>query len=142
MLAVDLEYQLWSGYEVSSNQQANFGGILPELDDIWIPRIGLQYAYSEKTDLYCGYYFQRSFIPDGAVSGVVNWLDNDKHVASIGMSYNAGKFLGFKVPMSLHAGYQLQYLVDREVTKSAPTSLNPSYSYGGMVHTIMLGFSL
>ncbi|MDA8141826.1 MAG: outer membrane protein transport protein [Desulfobacteraceae bacterium] len=142
MLAFDVEFQKWSDYEVSSNQQVNWGSILPKLDDIWIPKIGMQYDATPKTALYLGYYYQPSFVPNNAVTGSVNWLDNDKHVGSVGVSYKVGKFLGFKVPMALHAGYQLQYLVDRTVTKSEPTSMNPSYSYGGMVHTIMVGFSL
>lgn len=142
MVALDVEYQKWSDYEVSFNEQVNSGTILPQLDDIWIPKVGMQYRAGEHTDLYLGYYYQPSFVPGEAVTGTVNWLDNNKHVGSIGVSYNVGKFWGFKVPVALHAGYQFQYLVDRTVTKATPTSLNPSYSYGGTVHTIMVGFSL
>jgi long-chain fatty acid transport protein len=142
MVALDVEYQKWSDYEVSANQQYNYGDILPKLDDIWIPKIGVQYDMSPKTSLYTGYYYQPSFVPDAAVTGSVNWLDNNKHVGSLGVGYKVGKFWGFKVPVSLHAGYQFQYLEDRKVVKTAPTSMNPSYSYGGTVHTIMVGFSL
>lgn len=141
LVAFDVENQIWSDYIVSSNQKINSASILPDLDDIWIPKIGLQYKANAKADIYFGYYYQPSFVPDKAVEGTVNWLDNDKHVASIGLSYDAGKWAGFQKPMVLHIGYQFQYLVDREVKKNSPDSLNPDYSYGGTVHTFMVGAS-
>jgi long-chain fatty acid transport protein len=141
LVAVDAEYQTWSDYDVSSNQSYHYSSILPELDDIWIPKIGVQYKPSPKAGFYLGYYYQPSFVPDDAVKGEVNWLENDKHVGSIGLSYDTGKWAGLQKPMVLHAGYQFQYLVDREVEKDTPTTLNPSYSYGGTVHTVTLGFS-
>lgn len=141
MIAFDIEYQTWSDYEVSANQSYNYGGILPNLSDILIPKIGLEHKANPTTDLYFGYYYQPSFVPDDAVDEEVNWLDNDKHVVSFGFSHNAGKRSIFKKPMVLHGGYQFQYLVDREVIKTTPSTLNPSYSYGGTVHTVMLGFS-
>jgi long-chain fatty acid transport protein len=139
--AMDIEYQTWSDYKVSNNQSVNYGGILPDLYDILIPKIGLEYKANPKTNVYLGYYYQPSFIPDDAVDGEVNWLENDKHVASIGISRDTGKWAVLKKPMVLHAGYQFQYLVDREVKKVAPTTSNPNYSYGGIVHTMMLGLS-
>jgi long-chain fatty acid transport protein len=141
LVAVDVEQQSWSDYDVSSNQSYHYGTILPELDDILIPKIGLQYKACPKASYYFGYYYQPSFVPDKAVKGDVNWLDNDKHVGSVGLSYNTGKWAGLKKPMVLHAGYQFQYLVDRTVNKETPTTLNPNYSYGGTVHTVTLGFS-
>jgi long-chain fatty acid transport protein len=142
LVAVDVEHQSWSDYEVSSNQSYHYNTILPELDDISIPKIGLQYRANPKASFYLGYYYQPSFVPDEAVKGEVNWLDNDKHVGSIGLSYDTGKWAGLKKAMVLHAGYQFQYLVDRSVEKDTPTTLNPSYSYGGTVHTVFIGFSL
>lgn len=142
LVAIDVEQQTWSDYDVSSNQSYHYNTILPELDDILIPKIGLQYRVNPKASFYLGYYYQPSFVPDDAVKGEVNWLDNDKHVGSIGFSYNTGKWAGLHKPMVLHAGYQFQYLVDREVKKDTPTTLNPNYSYGGTVHTVTIGFSL
>ncbi len=141
LIAIDVEYQTWSDYEVSTNLSYNYNSMLPELDDIWIPKIGLQYRVNPKTSLYFGYYYQPTFVPDDAVKGEVNWLENNKHVGSIGLSYDTGKWAGLRKPMVLHAGYQFQYLVDRAVEKNTPTTLNPSYSYGGTVHTVILGFS-
>ncbi len=141
LLAVDLEYQTWSEYDVNSNRALNSAAILPELYDIWIPKLGIQYKAGPKADIYLGYYYQPSFVPDDAVEGTVNWLDNDKHVTSLGFSYDTGKWAGFQKSMVIHVSYQFQYLVDREVNKTNPTSLNPNYSYGGTVHTLMAGVS-
>lgn len=141
LVAIDIEQQTWSDFEMSSNKTYHYNTILPELDDIVIPKIGVQYKANPKASYYLGYYYQPSFVPDDAVKGEVNWLDNDKHVCSIGISYNAGKWAGMQKPVVLHAGYQYQYLEDRTVQKDTPTTLNPSYSYGGTVHTVTLGFS-
>jgi long-subunit fatty acid transport protein len=138
-LALDLEYQGWSDYEVSSVMGRNYPDMLPDLEDIWVPRLGIQYDKSPRTSIFGGYYFQSSIVPDDAVDGVVNWLDNDRHVFSIGVRRDAGKFAGFQKPLVLNAAYQFQHLVERDVTKTDPTTLNPSYTYGGSVHTIMLG---
>lgn len=141
LIAFDAEYQKWSDYKVSGPYEYLYADILPDLDDIWIPKIGLQYDATERASLYFGYYYQPSFIPDEATEGVVNWMDNDKHVGSVGISYNTGKWAGLQKDMVLHAGYQLQYLEDRKVNKSEDDPMNPSYEYGGMVHTVMLGIS-
>lgn len=138
-LALDLEYQGWSDYEVDSVMAENYADILPDLDNIWVPKLGIQYDHNPRMSIFGGYYFLPSFVPDEAVKGVVNWLDNDKHVASIGVSYDAGKFAGFQKSMILSAAYQFQYLVERDVAKTDPTTLNPNYSFGGSVHTIMFG---
>jgi long-chain fatty acid transport protein len=141
LLAVDVEYQTWSDYKVSSNQVQHYSDVLPKLKDIWIPRIGCRFKVIPEMALLLGYYYQPSFVPNEATTGEVNWLDNDKHAASVGLSFDTGLWAGFQKGMVLHIAYQLQYLVKRDVTKSDPTSLNPNYSYGGMVHTAMLGIS-
>lgn len=139
LLALDLEHQGWSDYEVSSVSAANNADILPELDDIWVIRFGLQYDANPRTSIFGGYCYQPSFVPDEALKASINMLDNDKHVASVGVRYDVGKFAGLQKPMILSAAYQYQHLVERDVAKSEPTSLNPDYSYGGSVHTLMVG---
>ncbi len=141
VLSIDIEYQTWSEYEVSSRYDLNFGDILPDLDDIVIPKIGVQYQKNHSTELYFGYYFQPSFVPDKAVKGDVNWIDNDKHVLSIGMSYKTGQVGGFQSPMEISVGYQLQYLDERDIEKISPTNINPNYSVDGTCHTFMVGIS-
>ncbi len=138
-VALDIEYQKWSDYDVSSVASENYAEILPDLDDIFVFRVGGEFALKPHMAIFGGYGFQPSFVPDKATKGVVNWLDNDKHIASVGTLYNLGKLAGFQKDMVLSAAYQYQYLVERSVTKDEPTSLNPNYDYGGSIHTLILG---
>ncbi|MCP4164207.1 MAG: hypothetical protein GY760_29460 [Deltaproteobacteria bacterium] len=142
LISFDLEYQMWSDFEVSSAQEYNFQSIIPELRDILVVKLGADFLFSENTNFLCGYIYQPSFIPDSATNGVVNFLDNNKHIGSLGIKYQIKQFLGFKGPVELSAGYQFQYLEKRDVVKSSPTTENPNYSYGGICHSFTFGFSL
>lgn len=141
LVALDIEHQAWSDYVVSSQQMFNNTDILPEVDDIIVPKIGLQVDVSKHLQVSGGYFYQASFIPDDATTGAVNWLDNNKHVASIGMRYKVDKQGGLQKPVVLQLAYQFQYLEERDVVKTEETSMNPNYSYGGTVHTVSLGAS-
>jgi hypothetical protein len=87
-----------------------------------------------------GYYFQPSFISDLAGSGLANFLDNDKHVFSIGLKYLTPRLFTFYRPLEITVGYQMQQLEERKVYKTDPTGPNPDYSYGGESHVLMIGF--
>ncbi|MBU1171961.1 MAG: hypothetical protein KKD44_20595 [Proteobacteria bacterium] len=141
-LSFDLEYQEWSGFKMSDPMTENFQADLVEFDDIFIPRVGLETKINPWLNLLFGYYYQPSFVPDEAVAGVMNYLDNDKHVASAGLTLDVSEILPIKGHTELCLGYQLQYLVDRDVTKTAPTSFNPDYSYGGTCHTVMMELNI
>ncbi len=142
MVSLDLEYQEWSEYEVSIDMAANHSDILPDLDNIIVPKIGLQYKINDPTTLLFGYYYQPSFIPDDEVTGEVNWMDNDKHVVSVGLKWRLPALTRMERPVDLSIGYQLQYLEKRDVDKTAPDSLNPDYSYDGNCHTIVAGLQI
>jgi long-chain fatty acid transport protein len=147
-ISFDLEYQKWSGFKLSDSMEANFqdnyGESVPQMDDIIIPKIGIDYQLYDSTDIFGGYYYQQSFIPDGAVDGVVNFLDNNKHVFSAGFAYRLPKTFLFKdgAFSEISAGYQLQYLENRKISKAAPDGFNPEYSYGGTCHSIIMGISV
>jgi long-chain fatty acid transport protein len=140
--SLDLEYQRWSGFRLSTPMQENFQGELVDFDDILVPRIGFEFKAKKNLSLLMGYYYQPSFIPDKAVKGNMNFLDNDKHVGSVGLSMKLPRLPLMKGNTELAMGYQLQYLVDRDVTKDSPTSYNPDYSYGGLSHTFMAGLTI
>ncbi len=142
LVSLDLEYQNWSGYQVASSKDKNYGSVLPSLNDIMVPKIGASWKIKENLVLLGGYYYQPTFVPDSAMSGIVNFLDTNKHVFSIGTSYHLNKLAGFKGPVELSAGYQLQMLEERSVTKTNPTPENPNYSFGGICHTVVFGFDL
>lgn len=142
VLSLDVEFQEWSGFRHSTPTSVNFEDYLADFDDIVIPRVGLEYKVDSMLNLLFGYYYQPSFVPDEAVSGILNYLDNDKHVVSGGLTFDVTPFLPIKANTEFCFGYQLQYLVDRDVTKTSPTELNPDYSYGGLCHTVMLGLNI
>ncbi|WP_167320872.1 OmpP1/FadL family transporter [Desulfosudis oleivorans] len=141
-LSADLEFQQWSGFEFSTPMQENYGGELKEFDDIFVPKLGLAYDFNPSLDLLFGYYYEPSFVPDEAVSGRMNFLDNDKHVVSLGCVYQLPKLSMVKGNSEFSIGYQYQHLMDRDVIKTAPTPENPHYSYGGSCHSLMLGVSI
>ncbi len=142
MVSFDLEYQEWAEYEVSIDMAANHSDILPSLDNIIVPKFGLQYKINDPATLLLGYYYQPSFIPGKAVTGDVNWMDNDKHVVSFGLKWRLPAPTRMQRPVDLSIGYQLQYLERRNVDKIAPDSLNPDYSYDGSCHTIVAGIQI
>lgn len=48
LVSLELEQQQWSEYEVSLNHEENFGDVLPELDDILIPKLGMEYRLTQR----------------------------------------------------------------------------------------------
>lgn len=141
-ISADVEFQNWSGFTFSTPMQENYGGELKAFDDILIPKLGLAYDCTPSLDLLFGYYYEPSFVPDEAVSGRMNFLDNDKHVVSLGLVYQLPKNSIVKGSSEFSLGYQYQHLMDRDITKTAPTPENPNYSYGGGCHSLMLGVSI
>lgn len=141
-ISFDLELQNWSGFEMSPPMQLNFGSDFKKFDDIVVPRLGLQYEMDDSTDLLFGYYYQPSFVPDKALTGLLNILDNDKHVLSCGFTWKVPDVSFVKASMELSGGYQFQALMERDVDKTDPTALNPDYSFGGTCHSFMLGITL
>ena len=122
---------------------------IPEMDDIITFRLGLAYdmkRWVEGLTVFTGYYYQPSFVPDSAVKGDLNFLDNDKHVASIGAEYLIPNFWRFAGPVEINFAYQFQYLVPRDVKKTeleiTEPDDNPDYTYGGMCHTVTAGVGI
>ncbi|MBU0991225.1 MAG: hypothetical protein KJ737_01920 [Proteobacteria bacterium] len=143
ILSLDLEVRQWSEYKVSKYMKERYANNLPELDDVIIPKLGVQLKINEAMDLLMGYYFEKSCVPDSSSEGIFNLLDNDKHVGSFGIKYRMPKlsFLsGMKGPVDLTASFQYQKLVERDIDKTAPTAANPDYTYGGECYTFMAGF--
>ncbi len=160
-LTISLEIQLekWSGYKVSKATEIVFNryvqdyGLdyrLPKLDDIIVPKCGISYYiiefWSIQLTALAGYYNQPSFVPDEAVKGKINYLDNDKNVYSGGLKFSIPKKGGFGGPINLIIGYQGQFMVDRKVTKNPQSAddygYNPDYSYGGKVHSAIVEVSI
>ena len=134
-VSTDLEYQMWSKYKVSATDTIR-GESIPKLNDIFIPKIGFNFSTPLSwLDVQAGYYYQPSMLPDSSLIGEGNFMDNDVHAASLGTLFRIPKMGGMGGSVEVAVSYQFQYLVEREVFKTTPTSLNPSYTYGGMIHS-------
>lgn len=139
-VSADCEYQMWSRFRVSSAMQFVFDRLAAEygeqyrikkFKDIIVPKIGLSYQPVYWLKFMAGYYYQPSFIPDEAVKGKFNFLDNEKHVGSLGIKFFIPRLSGTGGPLEITMGFQGQYMVERTVTKDNPESINPNYTYGG-----------
>ena len=84
-------------------------------------------------------------------TGMFNMMDNDKHVGSIGFKFTVPKTWRLGGQFIACLSYQFQYLVPKKVNKNGYSvtngtpddmvstyMLNPSYSYGGMNHTMFV----
>lgn len=142
-VSADVEIAFWKYYQVSSSVEVN-NPDLPNLQNIIIPKIGFSYEALDWLTLMTGYTYQPSFIPDGEMSGDADFLDNDKHIFSLGSTFKLGKLFGFGGPIEITVAYQFQLLPEREVIKADSTSENeePDYAYGGTCHAVSIGFML
>ena len=85
-------------------------------------------------------------------TGMYNMMDNIKHIAALGLKFNIPKMGSMGGVAYITLTYQFQYLVPMSVSKNgfsidigtgaqdpallSAYLLNPSYSFGGMNHTI------
>jgi len=157
IISGDLEYQMWSGHRISGAKEIywedTMGIEVPEFDDIIIPKVGASFRAFDWLNLLAGYYYQPTFVPDEANSGLFNFLDNDKHVASFGFELTIPSLIGFVNPIQINMGFQYQYLTERDVTKNHGSYINnlnlsssnqeeymqtknPDYSYGGVNYSV------
>lgn len=163
--SLNLDYEMWSGFNLGpgykkgvlyytdpSNKDTSAYAKIPSMEDIIVYRLGISWDMKKWVSwltLLGGYYYQPSFVPDSAVAGDMNFLDNDKHVLSFGAIFAFPKTWRFGGPVELSISYQYQYLTERsvhktnlEATKGPPENYykyNPDYKYGGMCHTVSMG---
>jgi len=142
--SADVEYQMWSLVKYSAANSLLYADGLPELRDIVVVRLGIQYEILKWLDASCGYYWMPSVVPASTAKTEFNLLDNDKHVGSLGVKFKLPKYDITGGPIEISLAYQFQYLTPVTVEKDAAyiTSENPDYKYGGMVHSFLLGFSM
>lgn len=81
---LDLTYAQWSDY------RGPHGETPPErFKDTWNPRLGIEYALSDRWRLRAGYVWRPTPVP--AQTGVTNYLDADTHIFSAGCAYRVGR---------------------------------------------------
>ena len=143
-LYLDAEYQAWSQFSRGKTRYLLEG--LPNFKDAFAIKSGFAidfpwYEIKART----GYGFISAFTPDQ--TGITNYLDNDKHILSIGV----GKFFQ-KLPESLapdslsvniELSFQWQYWKERKTVKTiqdplADGTFQPNYFYGGNLYIFQL----
>jgi len=148
-LSLDVEYQMWSRFEVSNakkafveqyNEDTTGSKIeLPELRDIIVPKLGVSYQVFSWMSVNAGYFYRMSFLTPDANKTLFNYLDNDTHAGSLGLTFIVPKKGPMVSPIEITLAGQFQYLVKQTVEKddefddSDTDNLNPPYSYEGMV---------
>ncbi len=134
--ALDVEYQMWSRFSLSRVHQMQSTYADPNFSDIFVYRLGFEEVVLPWLKVRQGYIYRPAFTPDQ--TGRSNFLDNDTHILSLGLGFIIPDILILKVPVEVDVAYQLQYLTERESVKTDLSNpYNPSYTYGGQVHTIL-----
>ncbi len=88
LFSLELSWFQWSNFSSLSR-----GDQEQKWKDISIPRVGIEYYPLEALSLRMGYFYEPSPVPDQIMSS--NYLDNDRHVFSIGAGYT------FKAPFDI-----------------------------------------
>jgi len=141
-VAATLEIQNWSGLtsELKNDtvkDQANL-----KFDDIIIPRLGTRFQYTDSLSIAAGFSYETSPLTS-TESLDVNVFDNDRAIASLGLTqmYNNTKLLAF--PLRIDAAYQYHMLMDRDFTLSEQSELQyETVTTTGGAHVFSLSFSM
>lgn len=164
-IEIDVEYQMWSKYKTSDArrdywEKGYFGKDtegdpyfvnvnLPEFKDVIVPKVGITVKTFDWLTVMAGYSYQKSYIPDEALTGIFNMLDNDRHIVSFGFRFIIPKMGGMVAPLEINLAGQYQMLIKRDVVKDYSyinlensdaaddyddlVAANPNYTFGGSV---------
>ncbi len=173
-IEIDVEYQMWSKYKTSDArrdywEKGYFGKDaegdpyfvnvnLPEFKDVIVPKVGISFKAFEWLTAMAGYSYQKSYIPDEALTGIFNMLDNDRHIASFGLRFIIPQMGGMVAPLEINLAGQYQMLIQRDVVKDYSyinlansdaaadyndlVAANPNYSFGGSVFSATIEVKL
>jgi long-chain fatty acid transport protein len=165
----DINYEMWSKIGYNKVNEAHYFG-KPKYNDILVWKGGIKYDTPLTwLSVMVGYSYLPSIIAKNAgttygirlgtaqnifQTGMYNLMDNDKHIAALGLKFNIPKMGMSGGPSYLTLSYQFQYLVQKSVSKNGirldmgtgtqdpallnSYLLNPSYSYGGTNHSMFV----
>jgi len=112
LVAADLAWHRWSAYE-----HIAYGAPQPRWRDTVNPRVGVEYTPIAPLALRLGYAFQPSPIPTQVAAS--NYIDNDKHVFSLGAGYTfRDPTHTIRFPMRLNVMIQYLKMFNRTTAKS------------------------
>jgi long-chain fatty acid transport protein len=142
-LSFDLTWARWS-QALSTNNNTFGSGVW---GDTWTPAVGARFAAAPGFRLLAGYRFQKS--PLDNFGGPTNLLDNDRHVATVGLEAELSELVSKSLDASVTLAMEEILLVERTETKDfrrfpSDTAWQknpgyPSYSHGGSVMALSLG---
>jgi len=88
----------------------------PKFKDTFVPHLGIEYLPIPRLAVRGGYYYEMSPVPDQ--TGTSNYIDNNKHVISLGAGWTTEPRSTFpNKPISIEGHFQWQLLEQREFYK-------------------------
>lgn len=126
-LAATGEYQMWSrlGDRFRTDTVKDQASL--EFKDTFVPRVGFEYRIDPEISLLGGVSYEESPL-ESTESLDVNYVDTNRIVVGVGMSYLIEKALFLSQPVRLDFGYQYHILQDRDFRLS--TSRNTGNQEG------------
>jgi len=136
-LSMDLGWFDWSKF---MNVEASKPD--PPFRDTWMPRVGAEYRWKSWVAFRGGYFYYRSPVP--SQTGAWNYLDNDRHVFSLGAELVVEDPPGFwDKPLFLGLHFQVHHLVERVYVKTdAQDPTFPGYAFGGNIFSVGIQISV
>lgn len=112
-LGVTVEQQLWSGLneKLARDTVKDVGGL--RFKDVLIPRVGFEFRATRNLSLLGGVSYEESPL-ETTESLDVNYVDNNRYVVGLGMSYLIEQAMIFSQPIRLDVGYQYHIIEDRD----------------------------
>lgn len=114
MVAVDGTWHNWGAFdEQITRDDLPRKRAAVDFVDIYVPRAGVEYNVVESLAVRLGYQFQPTPMRSPGSDGNI-FLDNNRHVGSIGLGYTALNPPALALPVSFDLTYFHQYLVPDE----------------------------
>jgi len=136
-LSLDLGWFDWSKFlNVEADKPE------PPFRDTWMPRFGMEYRWKKWLSFRGGYFYYQTPVPEQ--KGLWNYLDNDRHVFSVGSELVVEDPPGFwDKPLFFSFHFQYHYVVNRQYTKTdARDPYFPGYSFGGTIFSLGVQISM
>ncbi len=107
------EYQLWSNLneKLAKDTVKDQAGL--KFKDTFVPRVGFEYRFDKELSLIGGVSYEQSPL-ESTESLDVNYVDNDRIVMGLGLSYLIEQAMFLSQPVRLDFGYQYHLLQERD----------------------------